>query len=239
MSNASNDGVVIVTGASQGVGRATVRALVEDHGATVLAIARNGAQLEELANVLHAGPGAMELLELDITQDDASRRIVEALGPRPIRALVHNAGALLKAPLGATTPKALEDLFRVNVFAPLLLTQALADRMLGGGGGHVVHIGSMGGYQDSAKFPGLAAYSASKAALACLAQCLAVELSAKGVRSNCLALGAADTDMLRAAFPGYQAPVSAADMGRFVARFALEGHNWFNGRVLPVALSTP
>lgn len=97
----------------------------------------------------------------------------------------------------------------------------------------------MGGFQDSIKFQGLAAYSASKAALACMAQCLAEEFKDRGIRSNCLALGAADTDMLRAAFPGFKAPVSAETMGIYVARFALEGHKLFNGKVLPVSSSTP
>src|SRR5690606_37581299 len=112
--------------------------------------------------------------------------------------------------------------------------QALAPQLKGDPPGHVVHIGSMGGFQDSVKFPSLAAYSASKAALACLAQCLAEEFKDQGVRSNCLAIGAAGTEMLRTAFPDYDAPVSAAAMGAYVARFAVEGHHWFNGKVLPV-----
>jgi NAD(P)-dependent dehydrogenase (short-subunit alcohol dehydrogenase family) len=97
----------------------------------------------------------------------------------------------------------------------------------------------MGGFQDSAKFPGLVAYSASKAALACMAQCLAEEFRERGIRSNCLALGSVDTEMLRGAFPGYRAPVTAEAMGNHVADFALNGHRLYNGKVLPVAVTTP
>lgn len=165
--------------------------------------------------------------------------MVEAVGDRCVRALIHNAGALLNLPLGQYTDKDLLALFQVNVFAPILLTQALLDRLTGPPSGHVVHIGSMGGFQDSVKFPGLLAYSSSKAALACMAQCLAEELKERGVVSNCLALGGVDTAMLRRAFPGYQARTGAADMGRFVAQFAMEGHKLFSGKVLPVSASTP
>jgi hypothetical protein len=56
---------------------------------------------------------------------------------------------------------------------------------------------------------------------------------------NCLCLGAAQTEMLEAAFPGYQAPVSAAEMAEFIGDFALNGSRWMNGKILPVSLSTP
>ena len=106
-------------------------------------------------------------------------------------------------------------------------------------GAHIVNIGSMGGYHGSAKFAGLAAYSASKAALHTLTECLATELSPKHIKVNCLALGSAQTEMLEKAFPGYQSPVTAAEMGKFLADFALTGHRFFNGKVLPVSGATP
>jgi hypothetical protein len=56
---------------------------------------------------------------------------------------------------------------------------------------------------------------------------------------NCLCLGAAQTEMLEEAFPGYQAPVSAEKMAEFIADFALKGHQWMNGKIIPVSLSTP
>ena len=229
---------IIVTGASQGVGQATVNALITEHGARVLAISRNAQALAELA-ARHQASGALTLLPLDITSPDAPAMVLKAIGAQRVHGLVHNAGILLKTPLGTHTMPDLERVFAVNVFAPLLLTQALAAQLAGDPPGHVLHISSMGGFQDSAKFPGLVGYSASKSALACMAQCLAEEFKDVGICSNCLALGAVDTPMLAAAFPGYKAGTSAADMGRFVARFTIEGHAHFNGKVLPVATSTP
>jgi NAD(P)-dependent dehydrogenase (short-subunit alcohol dehydrogenase family) len=72
-----------------------------------------------------------------------------------------------------------------------------------------------------------------------MAQCLAEEFKDQGIRSNCLALGSVDTDMLRHAFPGFKAAATAEDMGRFIAEFSLYGHNLFNGKVIPVSSSTP
>jgi NAD(P)-dependent dehydrogenase (short-subunit alcohol dehydrogenase family) len=104
---------------------------------------------------------------------------------------------------------------------------------------HILNIGSMGGFQGSAKFAGLSAYSASKAALHNFTECLAEELKEKKISVNCLALGSAQTEMLEKAFPGYESPVMAFEMGKYIADFALTGHKFFNGKVLPVAVTTP
>jgi short-subunit dehydrogenase len=97
----------------------------------------------------------------------------------------------------------------------------------------------MGGFQGSAKFPGLSYYSASKAALACISECLAGELKELEIIVNCLAPGSVQTEMLEDAFPGYKAPVSAREMGKFIGDFALTGNRFFNGKIIPVALTTP
>ena len=97
----------------------------------------------------------------------------------------------------------------------------------------------MGGFQGSSKFVGLSAYSSSKAALVSLSECLAEELKNNHIVSNCLCLGAVNTDMLKQAFPDYQAATSSDEMGKFIAEFALNGHKYFNGKTLPVSISTP
>lgn len=233
----TNEPFIIITGASRGIGRETVNALVREHGAHVLAIARDRTALDQLQS--QHDSTSVSTLVLDLLQPDAPARVQHAVGDRRVHGFVHNAGLLLKKPLGAYAAEDLHRVFAVNVFAPLLLTQALMQQLAGNPPGHVLHIASMGGFQDSAKFPGLAAYSASKAALACLAQCIAEEGKGLGVRSNCLAIGSVATEMLAAAFPGYTAPTTSEEMGRFVARFVIEGHKLFNGKVLPVATTTP
>lgn len=227
--------LVVVTGAGRGVGAATVRALLEYEGVAVIAVSRS---LDALASSLPANP-RLELCSVDLERPDAAAHITQHVGARRLHALVHNAGLLHKAEMGTHQRAALERVFLLNAIAPLEISQALASSLAGDPPGHIVHIGSMGGFQDAAKFPGLVAYSASKAALACMAQCMAEEFKDLGIRSNCLALGSVDTEMLRAAFPGFPAATTAKAMGDFVAEFSLRGHNLFNGKVIPVSSSTP
>lgn len=231
----SNERTVVVTGAGRGLGAATVKALLAMPYTTVVAVSR------DLSDILRSVGEARMLIpvELDLRAPEAAAELVRTLGKRRIHALVQNAGVLHKADMGAHRRPQLEELLLTNVIAPLELSQALAPNLIGAPPGHIVHIGSMGGFQDSVKFTGLVAYSASKAALACMAQCLAEEFKDKGIRSNCLAIGSVDTAMLRAAFPGFRAGTTAEAMGAYIADFALNGHNLFNGKVLPVATTTP
>ena len=104
---------------------------------------------------------------------------------------------------------------------------------------HVVTISSMGGVQGSMKFPGLAAYSSSKAAVITLTELLAEEYKASGVSFNVLALGAVQTEMLEEAFPGYQAPITAIEMAEYILYFSLNGNKYYNGKLLQVSNSTP
>jgi NAD(P)-dependent dehydrogenase (short-subunit alcohol dehydrogenase family) len=237
--SAGSEGTIIVTGASRGIGRATVRALVLDHGRSVLAVSRDRIALESLEVECSIGPGMLRTLSSDLTRDGAISEVLGTIRDHRVMGLVNNAGLLIKRPIGEWKIEDLGHLFRANLFVPLLLSQALASQLDGDPPGHVVNLGSMGGFQGSVKFPGLAGYSSSKAALANLTECLAEEWKGRGIRCNCLAIGAVDTAMMREAFPGYRAPVTADEAGAFVARFALEGHRMFNGKILPMALSTP
>ena len=127
--------------------------------------------------------------------------------------------------------------FEVNVFGVALLVKALLPALHKDS--HVVNVSSMGGVMGSAKFPGLTAYSSSKGALITLTEVLAEEYKEIGPSFNVLALGAVQTEMLEAAFPGYQASVTAAQMATYIKEFALTGHQLYNGKVLPVSNSTP
>jgi NAD(P)-dependent dehydrogenase (short-subunit alcohol dehydrogenase family) len=97
----------------------------------------------------------------------------------------------------------------------------------------------MGGVQGAVKFQGLSVYSASKGALAILTECLAEELKPKHISINCLALGAVQTEMFHSAFPGAKAPNTPEQIAAFITDFALKGHHFFNGKILPVSVSTP
>ncbi|MCB0793660.1 MAG: SDR family oxidoreductase [Flavobacteriales bacterium] len=230
---------VIVTGASRGIGREVVLDLVRSYPVSVLAVARDRAALEDLQQAIGPDTEGLRILAADLGTDAGVHEVIAVGRELPIRALVNNAGAFDRRTIGDWSRHGLEKLFHVNAFAPLLLAQGLRDRFLAAPMGHVLNIGSMGGFQGSAKFAGLLGYSSSKAALAGISECLAEELAPYGVACNCLALGAVDTEMLRAAFPDFTGGTSAEAMGAYIARFAMEGQQQYNGKVLPVSRSVP
>jgi NAD(P)-dependent dehydrogenase (short-subunit alcohol dehydrogenase family) len=233
--------IIIITGASRGIGRETAKAFCREPGHHVLAISRDGKKLLELADEC-AGcrSGSIMLpLPLDLKNPDAYDIILEAAGKigGKIQVLINNAGLLISKPFYDLTPVDFDELFAVNVRSAFLLIKALIARL--DNPSHVVNIGSMGGVQGTVKFPGLSLYSASKGALAVMTECLAEELKETGIRMNCLALGSVGTEMLSKAFPGYTAPVDATSMGEFIRDFALRDHRFFNGKIIPVSVSTP
>ena len=136
-----------------------------------------------------------------------------------------------------TSLEDVSQMFQSNFLGHVQMIQHIVPLMKESG--HIVNISSMGGFQGSSKFPGLSAYSASKGALAILTECLAEELKDKNIKVNCLALGSSQTEMFEAAFPGVQAGTLAFEMGRYIAEFAQNGHKYYNGKILPVANTTP
>lgn len=226
--------LVVVTGAGRGVGLEIASSLAQKHGVDVIAVSRDVSAWSNGKGI----PGIVPL-SADLSTVTGIAAVAQAVGERPLAGLVNNAGILLKRELGSWTAADLDSLYAANARAPLMLVQALLPALRNGASAHILNISSMGGFQGSVKFPGLIGYSASKAALACITECLAEELAQTRVRCNCLCLGAVDTAMLREAFPAYQAPTDAKTMGSFIAEFLLNGHKVLNGKVLPVSLSTP
>jgi NAD(P)-dependent dehydrogenase (short-subunit alcohol dehydrogenase family) len=226
---------ILITGASRGIGYETAKILASDPAHTVVAISRDHEKLRMLAA---EGKSNLHILPFDITGDHtALLELAQKLGS--VDVLINNAGTLVNKPFEAITQEELHTVYNVNLFAPFRLIQSLLPLMGKRSLSHIINISSMGGFQGSAKFPGLSAYSSSKAAIAGLTECLAEEFREKNIRVNCLAIGAVQTEMLAQAFPGYNAPLTAAEMARFIAQFALTAHNYCNGKIIPVSLSTP
>jgi Short-chain dehydrogenases of various substrate specificities len=233
---------IVITGASSGIGYQTALNLVTQ-GHQVLALARSEHGLRDLKTAAEKHSGrtrfAVDILPFDVVWGAYTESLVpfvrDHLGELDV--LINNAGLLINKPFEETSDSDFLDLFRTNVQGPANMTRHLLPLM--SRGSHIVNIGSMGGFQGSVKFPGLSAYSATKAALHALTECLAAELADRDIKINCLALGSAQTEMLQKAFPQYKSPVTASAMGEYIAHFALAGHRFFNGKVLPVAVTTP
>ncbi len=227
---------VVISGASRGIGRELVNFFLQKKGVKVIALSSHPDKFKALEKKKN-----FHAVKADFTIEDSIYEVTENIRTitGEVSVLINNAGVLVNKPYARITSKELELVYRVNVFAPFLLSQQLVPLMGKKERAHIVNISSMGGFQGSSKFIGLSAYSSSKGALSILSECLAEELKDKNIACNCLCLGAVNTEMLKNAFPGYKANTSAKEMADFIGKFALTGHENFNGKVLPVSISTP
>lgn len=232
---------IVITGASSGIGYQAVLELVLDTDNFVIALARSENKLQRLSEMAaNVNPkNNLFIANFDIVHGDYDEVLVPLVKSTigNVDVLINNAGNLINKPFEEMTQLDFAAMLQSNFLGHVKMIHYMLNFM--NKEAHIVNIGSMGGYQGSVKFPGLAAYSASKAALHTLTECLAPELAERNIKINCLALGSAQTEMLDKAFPDYKSPVNATDMGKFIANFALTGHKLFNGKVLPVSVTTP
>jgi len=233
---------VVVTGASRGVGLEIVKSLAKAGVLKIIGISRNYKQLCELKEVCsQLSMTEFIPIQYDFQQITTSESKLAGLIKQHmnhIDILINNAGTMVSKPFEQTSADDINRLLTINYIAPALLIKNLLP-LLKAGQAHIVNITSMGGFQGSMKFKGLSHYSASKAALASLTECLAEEFKMDGLVFNALALGAVQTEMLAEAFPNYKAPVSPEQMGEFIANFSMNGKTFFNGKILPISISTP
>jgi NAD(P)-dependent dehydrogenase (short-subunit alcohol dehydrogenase family) len=223
---------IIITGTSRGIGFEMAKQF-SAQGHRVLALSRNDAPINE------ASLAGCNALSFDIGSTDDTVKVKQFIEAHwnQVDILINNSGFLVNKPFLELTSQDIEQSYKVNVMGVMKLIQTVAPFMRNEG--HIVNISSMGGVLGSAKFAGLSAYSSSKGALITLTEVLAEEFKENGPSCNALALGAVQTEMLEEAFPGYVAPISAQKMGAYIVNFALTGHQFYNGKILPVSSSTP
>lgn len=225
---------IVVLGASRGIGKATVELFAKNQEYTIVALSRNIQPLKEISSL----PNVVSFA-VDLTSENFKEELNTVLAPYPtVDILVNNAGKLVTKPFLDLTREDISSCYETNVIGIMLATQVVVERM-SAKGGHIVNISSIGGFQGSVKFPGLSAYSTSKAALVSFTELFSEEYKETKIKMNCLALGAVQTEMLEEAFPGYQAPLSAEEMATYIVDFSLTGNKYYNGKILPVSLSTP
>jgi 3-oxoacyl-[acyl-carrier protein] reductase len=224
---------IVVIGSSRGIGKALVSILSKNN--TVLALSRN---IDKLS--IFSENKNVTIAKFDVSADTSKQDLTQLIQRtfKSVDVLINNAGVLVNKPILEITKEDIDLSYNTNVFGLIQSCQATIPFMEQTGG-HIVNIGSMGGFQGSSKFPGLSVYSSSKAAVASFTECLAEELKETKIKTNCLALGATQTEMLEEAFPGYEAPLSAKEMAEFIADFSLNSLKWINGKVLPISVSTP
>ncbi|MEX7641726.1 SDR family NAD(P)-dependent oxidoreductase [Stenotrophomonas maltophilia] len=189
--------VALITGASRGIGEATVRAYLAQ-GAHVVATARDLAGLQALLDsVRETMPDArLDVVALDVTDPGSVRDAFQGVFKqhRRLDVLVSNAGVLQDALIGMVTPEQIQQVFSVNTYGVLYCAQYASRLMARNGGGSIINLASIIGVNGNV---GQAVYGGSKAAVIGITLSLSKELAPTNIRVNAIAPGFIDTDMAR------------------------------------------
>ncbi|HEY6653904.1 MAG TPA: SDR family NAD(P)-dependent oxidoreductase [Solirubrobacterales bacterium] len=187
--------VALVTGASSGIGAATVRALAAA-GFEVVSAARRLERVEEIAREV-GGRG----LRLDVTDPDSVAELAEALPE--VSVLVNNAGgALGLAPVAEADEDQWREMYEANVMGVMRMTKALMPALQRSGNAHIVVVGSVAGIEV---YPGGGGYTAAKHAVHAVTQTLRLELLGKPIRVSEVAPGMVETEFSLIRFGGDEA----------------------------------
>lgn len=206
--------VVLITGASSGIGAACARRLAET--SRVALVARRSERLHQLVASIEAAGGEAVALPADLSEPGAPssvvRRCLTAFGG--ISALVNNAGVFRTASAADSDAGFIAEQLTLNLQAPMLLTRAALPAVIDHGGGWIVNISSVAA---DAGFPHCGVYGATKAGLEAYSRSLREELREHGVRVGVVVPGATDTEVWPADCPfDRQKMCRAEDVARAV-----------------------
>jgi 3-oxoacyl-[acyl-carrier protein] reductase len=234
--------IALVTGASQGIGRACALELARA-GATVALAARNEAKLAEVASEIEAAGGQAAAFALDVSSEDSIKAGAKAVIARfgKVEILVNNAGITRDGLMLRMKRADWDDVLGTNLTGAFLLTQALLSPMLKNRWGRIINIASVVGRTGQA---GQVNYAASKAGLIGLTRSMAREVASRGITVNAVAPGYIETPMTAVLDEKQRAammtaiplgrPGTAADIAQSVAFLASDAASYITGHVLDV-----
>jgi len=234
--------IALVTGASQGIGRACALALAKA-GASVALAARNEAKLAEVQAEIETAGGKAAAFTLDVANEESIKAGAKAILERygKVEILVNNAGITRDGLVLRMKRHDWDDVLATNLTGAFLLTQALLQAMLKNRWGRIINISSVVGRTGQA---GQVNYAATKAGLIGLTRSLAHEVASRGITVNAVAPGYVETPMtavldekqriaMMATIP-LGRPGTDADIAHAVIYLASEGARYVTGHVLDV-----
>ena len=186
--------VALVTGASSGIGAATVEVFAELGARVAIGYHRNQAGAEEVRDRIVAAAGRAVALKADMRKPPEIHSLVARTASElgPIDILVNNAGSLVRRwPIRDLTEDGLDEILDVNLKSAVLCSQAVAPSMIERRTGTIVNVVSIAAHNGGG--PGAGPYAASKAGLIAFTKALAKELAPHGVRVNAISPGVIDT----------------------------------------------
>ena len=234
--------VALVTGASQGIGRACALALAEG-GATVALAARNEEKLAEVANEITAKGGQAAVFRMDVSNEDEVKAAIKSAIAHfgKIEILVNNAGVTRDTLLMRMKRADWDAVLQTNLTGPFLCAQAVIGSMLKQRWGRIINITSVFGQTGQA---GQANYSASKAGLIGFTMAMAREVASRSITVNAVAPGYIETAMTETLSDDLKSKVndmiplgragSDMDVAHAVKFLASEEAGYITGHVLKV-----
>ena len=184
---------IMVTGASNGIGRAT-SIYLSRLGARIVAVGRNQARLDETVAALEGSQHHSYALDLSDVEPLPAWMKTVAAEVGPLYGLVHSAGIVMNVPLKVLTYSDYSSIQRINLDAAVMLSKGFRQKgVREQSGSAIVYLSSVAAFKPK---PALSAYAASKGALISLARTLARELAADKVRVNCVCPGLVQTNMV-------------------------------------------
>jgi NAD(P)-dependent dehydrogenase (short-subunit alcohol dehydrogenase family) len=224
------DRVSIITGAGQGIGRATAR-LFARVGALVILFSRTPSQLDEaVAEITGAGGRALSIVGDVSREEDVHnlfKKVIETYGR--VDVLVNCAGIVAVRPFVEMDVATWDSVIGVNLRGTFLCCREAFQIMAKQQQGVIINMSSLSGVKGVEKFPGLSAYNVSKAGVAGLTEILAVEGKPYNIRVCAVSPGAVDTPMLRQAAPHLKAGMTPDDMAEVLLFLADDSGRMLSG----------
>src|SRR3984885_3986800 len=242
MTNLTNK-IVLVTGASRGIGQAAARSLAHEGARVLVHYGRGREEAESLVSEIRGSGGHAEAIAADLAATDGAHVLAEKvrkLVDGKLDILVANAGISKSVPIEGLTVEDFDRLFAINVRAPYFLVQQLLPVF--GGGSKVIFVSSLVARSAAGT---IAAYAATKGAVDTLVKHFAAALGPRGIRVNAVAPGVVDTEMSNFAHTdvGRQLTMSIQalkriatpdDIGGVFAFLASDAARWMTGHIIAV-----
>ena len=188
--------VVLVTGASRGIGKAIALLAAENHAHVIVNYNKNGKSAAELVDLIHEKGLSASMIKADVSSEDEVKDMFSSIKEKhsKIDVLVNNAGIMQNGLLALTGTELFDHTIDVNLKGTFLCTRYATNIMRKQRSGRIVNISSIVGLQGS---EGQTAYSASKAAVIGFTRSAAKELGRYGITVNAVAPGLIETDLDR------------------------------------------